>query len=141
MGAWLCRIKRNRFIYAVATFVVTALGLLSRQCPNLLPDALGKYPGDTLWAMMVFCGTGLLFPRLPTAFTGLAAFTFSCAVEFSQLYQAPWIESVRDTLPGRLILGRGFSWRDIAAYAIGILIGWVVEIGFYKFLTKKNSPR
>ena len=132
--------KRNRLIYAVATIVVIALGLLSRRCPNFLPDVLGKYPGDALWAMMVFCGIGLLFPRLPAVFTGLAAFAFSCAVEFSKWYHAPWIESIRDTLPGRLILGRGFSWSDIAAYAVGILIGCVVEILLRKFLTKKNSP-
>ena len=133
--------KRNRFIYAVATLAVIALGLLSRRHPDFLPAALGKEPGDALWALMVFCGFGVLYPKLPATFNALAAFTFSCAIEFFQLYQAPWIESIRDTLLGRLVLGCGFSWSDIAAYASGILIGWVVETGFCKCLAGKKSPR
>ena len=132
--------KRNRFIYATAALAVIALGLLSRRHPDFLPAALGKEPGDALWALMVFCGFGVLYPKLPATFNALAAFTFSCAIEFFQLYQAPWIESIRDTLPGRLILGRGFLWSDIAAYAFGILVGCVVETGFFKFLARKNSP-
>ena len=132
--------KRNRYIYAVAILVVIALGLLSRRQPSYLPAALGKYPGDALWAMIVFLGVGFLFPRLASGFAGLTAFLFSCAVEVSQLYHAPWIESVRDTLPGRLILGRGFSWCDMEAYAVGILIGCALEILLFKFLTTKKFP-
>ncbi len=30
--------------------------------PFLLPAFLGKYPGDALWALMVFCGLAVLFP-------------------------------------------------------------------------------
>jgi hypothetical protein len=131
--------RRSRLVYGAATLAVIALGLLSRACPGLLPSALGKYPGDGLWALMVFCGIGILAPGVPTMLMGLIAFTFSGAVEFSQLYQSPWIDSVRDTLPGRLILGRGFSWWDIMAYAIGIGIGCLAEIECFKFSTRKNS--
>jgi len=41
-------------------------------------------------------------------------------VEFSQLYQAPWLNNIRKTLVGRLVLGQGFLWSDLLAYAIGI---------------------
>ena len=122
--------KRNRTLSAIAILLVIVTGLLSRRFPDLFPAALGKYPGDALWAVMIFLGMGFLFPRLPTCYAGLAAFAFSCAVEFFQLYQALWIDDVRDTLPGRLILGRGFAWADIAAYAVGILLGCLAEILF-----------
>ena len=118
---------RARPIYFVAILAVTTLGLLSRRYPEFLPAALGKYPGDALWALMVFLGFGFWFRRAPTMVVALAAFAFSIAIEVSQLYHAPWIDSVRATLPGHLILGSGFAWGDIAAYAVGILIGVLVE--------------
>jgi hypothetical protein len=133
--------RRNRFIYAVASFVVIGLGLLSRRCPQLLPAALDKYPGDALWALMVFCGIGFLRPKLPTVCAAMAALAFSCAVEFFKLYHAPWIESVRATLPGRLVVGSVFLWKNIAAYAIGILFGWAMETGIQKYLAGIKPPR
>lgn len=119
--------KRNRLIYFTTALIVIALGLLSRRYP-VLPSVLGKYPGDALWAIMIFCGIGFLLPRFTTKIVGAVAFGLCCAVEFFQLYHAPWIETVRDTLPGRLILGRGFSWMDISAYAAGIIIACLIEI-------------
>jgi hypothetical protein len=50
----------------------------------------------------------------------LLALTFSSAVEFSQLYNAPWIDALRATLPGRLVLGSTFNWPDLPAYALGV---------------------
>jgi hypothetical protein len=47
--------------------------------------------------------------------------------EFSQLYHAPWIDSIRSTFIGHIILGSGFMWFDFAAYAIGIFIGVLCE--------------
>jgi len=51
-------------------------------------------------------------------------------VEFSQLYQAPWIDMVRSTLPGRLILGSTFNWPDLPAYTLGVAMGVGVEFLF-----------
>ncbi len=42
-------------------------------------------------------------------------------VELSQLYHAPWIDSIRQTTLGGLILGFGFLWSDLACYALGVL--------------------
>ena len=57
----------------------------------------------------------------------MMALSFAWAVEFSQLYHAPWIEAVRATFPGRLVLGATFKWPDLVAYLIGIALGAVVE--------------
>ena len=116
-----------RPIYFIAILAVITLGLLSRRYPQFLPAALGKYPGDALWALMVFLGLGFWFRRSPTVVVALAAFAFSVVIEVSQLYHAPWIDSVRATLPGRLVLGSGFAWGDMVAYAVGIVVGALVE--------------
>ena len=121
--------KRSRIIY-FALFVITmVLGLASRQFGDCLPVFLRNYPGDALWAMMVFCGIGFLFSKMAAAKVMLAALVFSFAIEFSQLYQADWINVLRHTTLGGLILGYGFLWSDLVCYTVGILIGVGIEIG------------
>ena len=129
-------LPRSRPIYFAAILVVITLGLLSRRFPLLLPDALGKTPGDALWALMVFLGFGCVFRRAPTSVVALAALTFSFAIEVSQLYHAPWIDAVRATLPGRLVLGSGFAWGDLVAYSVGILLGVLAESAIAQCLRK-----
>ena len=139
MNARASHLPRSRPIYFVAILVVITLGLLSRRFPQCLPVALGKTPGDALWALMVFLGFGCVFRRASTGVVALAALVFSFAIEFSQLYHAPWIDTVRATLPGRLVLGSGFAWGDLAAYAAGILVGALTERAILRLLQKKSA--
>ncbi|MDB5311509.1 MAG: hypothetical protein JWO38_5711 [Gemmataceae bacterium] len=122
--------RRSRRMYILAALAVVAVGLWSRSDAAGLPWSVAKYAGDALWGLVVFLGTGLLLPRLttPTA-AGLAA-AFACAVEASQLYHAPWLDAVRGTRPGGLVLGTPaatFAWADIAAYLAGTAAGAVAE--------------
>jgi hypothetical protein len=80
-----------------------------------------------MWALMVFVGFGFLLPHASTMTNALMALTFAWGVEFSQLYHAPWLDSIRATLPGRLVLGTTFNWIDLAAYAVGIVLGALTE--------------
>ena len=119
--------SRNRLLYAVLAVAVVAAGLLWRSSIMPMPPFLSKYGGDALWALMVFVGFGFLLPRTSTPTLALLALTFSWAIEFSQLYHAPWIDAVRSTLPGRLVLGSTFNWPDLSAYALGVGLGTWVE--------------
>ncbi|WP_349655092.1 DUF2809 domain-containing protein [Neobacillus sp. YX16] len=47
---------------------------------------------------------------------------FSFSIEFSQLYQEEWINQIRGTLLGALILGKGFLTVDLIRYTTGIAI-------------------
>ena len=47
---------RRRLVALAALLATLLLGLTSRHWPEALPAALGKYPGDALWASMVFFG-------------------------------------------------------------------------------------
>jgi hypothetical protein len=94
----------------------------------MFPSLLGKYPGDALWALMVFLIWGLAFPKHATLRVALYALATSYLVEFSQLYQAPWIHRIRETLVGHLVIGSGFAWADMIAYTVGICIGAFFEL-------------
>jgi hypothetical protein len=93
----------------------------------MFPAVLGKYPGDALWALMVYLGWAFWLPRASVCGVGLLALSTSWLVEFSQLYQADWINAIRATTLGHLVLGSTFVWEDLVAYAVGVLIGVVVD--------------
>ena len=122
--------NRNRLLYGCWMGSVIATGLLWRSSLFSLPAPLSKYGGDALWSLMVFFGIGLLFPRLSTMATAASALIFSFMVETSQLYHAPWIDVIRSTRLGALVLGSVFNWPDFPAYTLGVLIGAALELLF-----------
>jgi hypothetical protein len=107
----------------LATVGVVILGLASRRYPGLLPQALGKYPGDALWALMVYLGVALLRPNARVRTVGLFAIAISFAVEFLQMYRAPWLVALRETAVGHLVLGSTFAVEDLVAYVVGVAMG------------------
>lgn len=120
-------LKRNKLLYLLLTIIVMILGLLSRKI-NDLPKIIELYSGDILWALMVFLLFAFLFNKKSTIFIISWAIIFSYSIEISQLYHAPWIDSIRNTTLGGLILGFGFLWSDLVCYTIGIIIGIIIDI-------------
>jgi hypothetical protein len=120
--------KRRNPLFQIALIALgAALGIGSRRYAHALPGLVATYAGDTLWALAAFAGIGLLLPRSSTRTIALLAMAVSVAVELSQLYHAPWIDSIRQTTLGGLILGFGFLWSDLACYAAGVGLGVCAE--------------
>lgn|SRR5262245_37632130 len=128
---------RSRLSYASCVLLVTCLGLASRSKQIPLPTFIALYAGDTLWALMVFLLIGILFPSLSTWRVAALAALFSLIIEVSQLYHAPWLDRVRHTRPGALVLGQGFLWSDLVCYAIGIALGLYAELTIEGLRRKK----
>ncbi|MGG3672875.1 ribosomal maturation YjgA family protein [Bacillus nitratireducens] len=119
--------ERNRLLYALFTIVVIILGLSSRKFAFALPDLLNEYLGDALWALMIFTGFGFLFPKIEMKKLAFISLIFCYGIEISQLYHAEWIDSIRATTLGGLVLGYGFLWSDLVAYTIGVGVGLFCE--------------
>ncbi|GAB4038787.1 ribosomal maturation YjgA family protein [Spirosoma jeollabukense] len=119
-------IRRNRLLYGILTIVVLLLGLVSRRFFGEIPF-VRSYVGDGLWALMVFFGFALVFNRWPVRTVALATLLFSFGIEVSQLYHAPWIDDIRATRLGGLILGFSFVWSDLLCYSLGSAVGFLVE--------------
>ncbi|WP_332854086.1 ribosomal maturation YjgA family protein [Duganella sp. S19_KUP01_CR8] len=117
---------KKRYWLFIGWVAVIIVGLLSRKYPFLLPAFLGKYPGDALWAMMVYLACSFIRPAAATGRLAASALAISYLDELSQLYQAPWINTIRATTAGHLVLGSAFSWYDMLAYTIGIVLVAVV---------------
>ncbi len=114
--------RRSRISYFILIIVTIIIGLLSRHFKSI-----PLFTGDILWATMVYFMARFVFINKPVRFAIIAAVLFCFAIEFSQLYKAPWINELRHTLFGRLVLGEGFLWSDLLCYVVGIGMGVAVE--------------
>lgn len=130
--------RRNRLLYALMVIIVIILGLLSRKMAYAIPEFLNAYLGDALWALMIFIGFGFIFRNLETKKIALLAIAFCYIIELSQLYHAPWIDNIRKTTLGGLVLGYGFLWSDLIAYAIGIAEGVILEVLYVVIRRRKK---
>lgn len=126
--------KRNRLLYAMFAILVIILGLSSRKFAFALPALLNDYLGDALWALMIFIGFGFLFPKIEMKKLAFISLMFCYGIEVSQLYHAEWIDSIRATTLGGLVLGYGFLWSDLVAYTIGVGVGM-----FCEFMLRKKK--
>jgi hypothetical protein len=120
--------KRSRVIYAGTILIVAWLGISARYHGDYLPIFVNDYAGDTLWALVVFSLIGLVFPSAATWFSAAGAYMISALVEFSEVANAPWVASMRGTPLGALALGTDFLVTDLACYAVGVVLGMLIEL-------------
>ena len=119
--------KPKIFLFRIFTNLFIIFRVCSRKFAFALPALLNDYLGDALWALMIFIGFGFLFPKIETKKLAFISLMFCYGIEVSQLYHAEWIDSIRATTLGGLVLGYGFLWNDLIAYTIGVGVGFVFE--------------
>lgn len=121
-------VNSKRLYYLMVLPVVICLGLLSRRLNAYIPDEIDLFLGDSLWALMIYLLIRIVFinwSQKKAAFIGLL---FCFMIELTQLYHSNWIDAIRKTTLGGLVLGYGFLWSDLAAYLLGILLGYVIDV-------------
>lgn len=119
------RMKQSALIrisYACAAAVLIAAGLLSRRV-GFIPNCVG----DALWAAVVYCGFRFLLPLKSRLLSAGSAIALSYAVEFSQLIKSEWLDGLRSTFIGHMLLGQGFLWSDLAAYTAGAAAALIIS--------------
>lgn len=117
----------HRVAYGGAAVLTIALGLASRRVTWLFPAALGKYPGDALYAVLVYWLLAQLAPRISPLRTAMVCTALCWGVEFLQLWHPPWLQAIRGTTPGHLVLGSSFAAMDLLAYAAGASVAAAIE--------------
>lgn len=113
---------RDRKWTAVLLGFILVIGLASRKYSGMFPAALGKYPGDALWAAAVYVALAIVFRKAEAMSLFAWAIAISFAVEFSQIYHSPTLDALRSTTIGHLFLGTTYSPHDLLAYVVGIVL-------------------
>jgi len=117
----------RRTLLSLAMLAITIpLGIAVRYAPLHLPWFWSKYLGSMLWAVALYWLIAAILPRTKPKALALIAGIISLLVEFSRLTPERHIDAFRLTLAGKLLLGRFFSWKNIAAYLVAIaLTAWL----------------
>jgi hypothetical protein len=130
--------RRYRIAAFISLLLTVPIGYWIRFSDFLgaawLHDALGSVAYEMFWILLVIC----LVPTVAPIRVAIAVFLATGAIELLQLWQPPWLQAIRATLPGRLVLGNSFSPTDFLAYLVGSLAGWGWVI-WLKRVTRKNN--
>lgn len=95
-------------------------------------DLIPLYTGDFLYAVMMYVFIRILLIEKKSIHIMITSLLICYTIEFSQRYQAVWINELRNTLLGRYTLGQGFLWTDILAYTFGVFAAFIIERMFLK---------
>jgi hypothetical protein len=90
-----------------------------------------------LWGAMVFFCVAAVKPRMEFWRLAVVAAAVAALVEFSQLIHLGWLDQLRRTTVGALLLGQTFAWWDIAAYWAGVAAACAAA----SFLFRSEIPR
>lgn len=118
---------RQRATIVALALACIALGLWIHRGGGALGVDAQDVTGDALWAAMICWWLGALRPDARASRRAAVALSICTAVELGQLLHTPALDTLRATLPGRLVLGSGFDTRDLLAYAIGIATATLLE--------------
>lgn len=119
------RATRMRILAGVAGIVTIATGVAVR---HWLPSGFwSKYSGVALWALVLYALVVFVRPGASVSRCALVALLISWAVEFAQITPVPgWLSSKHPLL--RMVFGEFFSFKDLPAYAVGVLLGAVMHL-------------
>lgn len=116
---------RARLTYLLLAALVIPLGLGVRAVR--LPADAGGPLGDVLWAVELYLVLRALAPRLPPRRSAAVCLLLATLDEASQAIHTPWLDAIRATTLGHLLLGRGFVWLDLLWYALGTAAAWTLD--------------
>jgi hypothetical protein len=114
-----------RFNLFIAIIIIIPLGLVSKFYKGPLDQWLNNYSGgvfyEIFWILLVI----FINPKIPPRLAAILVFMITALLEFLQLWHPPFLEAIRATLIGRLLIGTTFDWWDFPHYMLGCTITWL----------------
>ena len=130
---------RRRLTCLAIMLVLIPLGFVCRFVPIGLPYVIVKYGGSFLWASTVYWFIGYFLARQKPLVLALISLVITAGIEFLKRIQSSTLENIRNTFFGIMILGRRFSYTDIAFYWAAILcMLWIDRSAIYSRRASKE---
>jgi hypothetical protein len=118
------RIRRYRRYLAIAMVISIALGIGSRVDTVPLAAWVQNSAGAMFYELFWMFLVAYSIPELAAGAIAGLIFILTSLLELLQLYQHPILDTIRQTLVGRLLIGSHFYPWDFLHYFIGCMIGW-----------------
>jgi Protein of unknown function (DUF2809) len=124
----LSRPTRRRLLLAAVALLTVALGLLTKRYSGPLSGWVRGSSGAMLYEVLWIALAQLIWLKARSWRIALCVFLATCGVELLQLYNPPWLVAVRQTFPGKMLLGtnNGFDPLDLLHYALGSALGLLI---------------
>jgi hypothetical protein len=131
----------HRSITSLILLLITIpIGLAIRLLPLGLPWFFYKYLGSTLWAIALYWFLAALLPKLRPRALATIAILIATLLELSRLIPIAPIDAFRLTFAGKILLGRYFSVKNIAAYLLAIALTAALDHLLIESTSKPSQP-
>jgi len=127
--------KRAELGVIISLLIITPIGFCTKfysgPAAAWVNNSSGGVFYEIFWCLVIYLLVGGINPW-KIAFAILGA---TCALEFLQLWQPPFLSLIRSTFIGRTILGNSFAWSDFPYYVLGSGLGWI----WLRILSRKRA--
>lgn len=131
---------RARLAACASLVFVVPFGLATKRFPIEAAPWVAESAGGAFYVIFFCLFARLLWPTARAWLAALAVLVATCGVEVLQLWHPAWLDAIRATRPGGLVLGSSFSWADFPWYFLGAACGlaWLAAIDR---VARRGAPR
>lgn len=109
-------------------FVLVPLGVFSKLYRGPFQEWFNFYFGGLLYEVFWCLIIAAIVPKVSKIKIVIIVLIITCSLEFLQLFHHPFLETIRSTFLGRILIGHSFSWYDFPYYIIGCGFGYVILV-------------
>jgi Protein of unknown function (DUF2809) len=128
--------QKYRLALLIGMVLIIPLGYSIRFATGLGLPLFQDIFGSIAYQVLLMFVVAFFFPRMNLVKIAIGVFIFSSAIEILQLWQPQFLQAIRATWAGRVLLGNTFLLGDFPPYAIGCFLGWLC----LKALRRKIAP-
>jgi hypothetical protein len=133
--------NRVRAVAFASMALCVPVGLATKRYPIEGAEWVQGSVGGALYVTFFCLAALVVWPRARAWVIAAAALGATCGVEVLQLWHPGWLEAIRATRPGGLLLGSTFVWADFPWYFIGAALGWGWCRGAQRLATPRPDAR
>lgn len=116
------RLRLYRRIVLSCAITMIPIGIASKFYQGPLKEWVNDYFGDIIYeAFWIMIGV-LIWPKASLAKIAAVVFIATCIIEVLQLWQPPFLQMMRASFIGKLLLGTTFVWWDFPHYLAGCIL-------------------
>jgi ABC-type dipeptide/oligopeptide/nickel transport system permease subunit len=116
--------KSPKILTIISLLIIIPLGFATKFYhgiyANWVNNSLCGIFYEIFWCLLIF----LIFSKLSPFKIAIIVFIITSLLEFTQLWKAPFLETVRKNFIGRTLIGSSFTWSDFPYYLIGCVVAY-----------------
>ncbi len=117
--------SKQQLIMIFTLIVLTPLGFLTKAYHGFAAHWVNDSLSGLLYVMF-WCFVGyLLCPQCSVKKIAVTVFLLTSVLEIGQLWHPEFLEMLRATYLGKVVLGTTFVWSDFIYYAFGAFLGFL----------------